>query len=382
MKSFRAALASCVVLAMAMFGVSAESLVPRGFQEPKARIVDLELSELEIGKAVAYLFAKVNGKYSLAPNVKGVTTVSLRGIPFEDALANVLRQVNATWRVKDGIYEIALKPQPEIDWGRVADEDRELYGEDVREVLARLFKGVGIAPAISPHVQGRVKISDSDLKDITFEAALQKVLKQANATYRVSGGVYEIVPQDVGKTIVSIRAENEDIREVLRRLFKNVGVSYSIEPEVRGTVTVQLTSVSFEAALGNILKQVDATYGVEAGIYMIVKPRIRFGGGPFDSRYIVQEPEVAPAITMDDRHLFVLVGKRLFKVNKSDLKTVLSTIEFGSDSRDQSKLAPIEPRQSSALAVDGKFVYVLRGMMLSKVNKSDLKTVVQRKLGE
>jgi type II secretory pathway component GspD/PulD (secretin) len=72
------------------------------------------------------------------------------------------------------------------------------------------------------------------------------------------------------KIIPSLELDSADVREALRALFKNVGVSYSIAPEVQGTVTVSLRNVTFEAAIQNILKQVNATYRVDGGIYQIV----------------------------------------------------------------------------------------------------------------
>ncbi len=76
---------------------------------------------------------------------------------------------------------------------------------------------------------------------------------------------------DPGQTIISsLDLDSVDVREALRALFKNVGVSYSIAPEVQGTVTVNLRNVTFEAAIQNILKQVDATYRIEGGVYQII----------------------------------------------------------------------------------------------------------------
>ena len=71
--------------------------------------------------------------------------------------------------------------------------------------------------------------------------------------------------------IPSLELEQADVREALRALFKNVGVSYSIAPDVQGSVTVSLKNVTFETALQNVLRQVDSTYRIEAGVYEIVK---------------------------------------------------------------------------------------------------------------
>jgi len=87
----------------------------------------------------------------------------------------------------------------------------------------------------------------------------------------VAGAPIKAHAQDVGQQIIpSLELDQADVREALRALFKNVGVSYSIAPEVQGAVTCSLRNVTFEAALQNVLKQVNATYRVEGGIYQIV----------------------------------------------------------------------------------------------------------------
>lgn len=321
MKSFGATFAGCLVIAVAVFGLSfGTGRAQGGLQEPAAHVIDLELSDLEIGKAVAYLFAKVNGKYSLAPDVKGVTTVSLRQVPFESALANVLRQVNATWRIRDGVYEIVLKPQPEIDWARVAAEEKEARGEDAVEVIARLYKNAGVSVEISPDVKGRIRLNENDLKSLTFEAAIHRVLKQANATYLVEGGVYKIVPQSAGQKIVSFEFKNEDVRDALRQLFLSTDITYSIGVEVQGTVTATMKNVPFDTALANILKQVDSKFLIEGGVYQVVRNSTRLDEGSLVATGI--SPNQTPVMTQDDRYLYILRGDMLYKVNKVDLKTV------------------------------------------------------------
>ena len=86
-----------------------------------------------------------------------------------------------------------------------------------------------------------------------------------------------------GKNISSLDYESADVREALRALFKNVGVSYTIASDVQGLVTVHLRNVPFETALQQITRQVDATYRIEGGVYQIVKredqnPNVVVGG--------------------------------------------------------------------------------------------------------
>lgn len=81
------------------------------------------------------------------------------------------------------------------------------------------------------------------------------------------------------KIIPSLELDQADVREAIKILFRNVGVSYSIAPDVQGVVTVSLRNVPFETALQNILKQVNATYRVEGGVYQIIA-RIEETTGP------------------------------------------------------------------------------------------------------
>ncbi|MBX7134332.1 MAG: hypothetical protein K1X67_16790, partial [Fimbriimonadaceae bacterium] len=89
-------------------------------------------------------------------------------------------------------------------------------------------------------------------------------------------------PRD--QTIGSLQLDQADIRDALKILFRNVGVSYSIDSNVQGTVTCDLKNVPFETALRSVLSQVQATYRVEGGVYYIVlktvdKPDVSDGGG-------------------------------------------------------------------------------------------------------
>jgi len=73
------------------------------------------------------------------------------------------------------------------------------------------------------------------------------------------------------KQIPSLEYQQADVREALRAMFRTVpGASYTIAPDVQGNITVSLKNVSFEAALQNITKQVDATYRIEGGVINII----------------------------------------------------------------------------------------------------------------
>jgi len=73
----------------------------------------------------------------------------------------------------------------------------DLADADVRDALRILFKNVGsdISYTVAGDVQGTVTVN---LKDKTFETVLNAILSQVGATYRIDGGIYNIIrkPED------------------------------------------------------------------------------------------------------------------------------------------------------------------------------------------
>jgi hypothetical protein len=119
-----------------------------------------------------------------------------------------------------------------------------------------------------------------ELMSRNFKLALAAVLGMAMLTGIPTIAHAQTDPAD--QIIPSLDLDAVDVREALRALFKSVGVSYSIAPEVQGTVTVNMKNQRFDTVLQNILKQVDSTYRVEGGVYQIIKreePQPTAGGG-------------------------------------------------------------------------------------------------------
>ncbi len=78
--------------------------------DPRDKIIpSLELDQADIRDALKILFRSVQVNYTIASDVQGTVTVSLKNVPFETALRNVLSQADATYRVEGGIYVIIKK---------------------------------------------------------------------------------------------------------------------------------------------------------------------------------------------------------------------------------------------------------------------------------
>jgi len=283
---------------------------------------DFTVDKVEARLAFRKLFDLYGKSFSISPDVVGSISLFAHNVTFDQALQNMAKQVNARFKIDDGIYVITgrsleasgqpMSPRPGEIYGSVSSgrmnlsatsgaHDRmqlKLEKADVREALRKVCEMAHVSYAIDPLVQGEVTL---DLKNVTFESSLQNILHQVDATYLVENGVYIIgkrINQRIGvpgspdrrpfdptlppgfqrgttasgsREQLQLDANQADVRQILRKVFQNANVSYSIAPEVQGIVTISLRNVTLEVALQNILRQVDATYRVESGVFEIIK---------------------------------------------------------------------------------------------------------------
>ncbi len=121
-------------------------------------------------------------------------------------------------------------------------------------------------------------------------------------------------PRD--KIIASLELQSADVRDALSILFKNVEVSYTVAADVQGTVTVNLKNQTFEVVLQAILKQADATYRVEGGIYNIIKKEVVAPPPPGDTGGPTVNPQSTTRIYKlrirhaDPQYVFNLLSNR------------------------------------------------------------------------
>jgi type II secretory pathway component GspD/PulD (secretin) len=130
-------------------------------------------------------------------------------------------------------------------------------------------------------------------------------------------------PTQAPQSQLGVRADI-DVREALRSLFRSVGTSYSIASDIQGTVTPLPGSRTFDERLTAILKQVNATYKFEGGVYEVVSlhPSLDLTAGPDVISIVGSVPSGPPAITTDESFVYVVSGATLFKISKVDLKIV------------------------------------------------------------
>jgi type IV pilus assembly protein PilQ len=108
--------------------------------------------------------------------------------------------------------------------------------------------------------------------DALFEAAAatldqEQASQSSGASYR-SRTISETPTQFTGEPI-SLDLKDADIKDVFRTISQLTGLNIVIDPEVRGTVTVQLEDVPWDQALDLILKQNGLGYVLENNIMRI-----------------------------------------------------------------------------------------------------------------
>jgi type IV pilus assembly protein PilQ len=127
-------------------------------------------------------------------------------------------------------------------------------------------------PAPSPATKPASK-PPSSRSDALFEAAAAQ-LNQEQPNQPTSGQAYrsrtiaEAQSQFTGEPI-SLDLKDADIKDVFRTISQLTGLNIVIDPEVRGTVTVQLEDVPWDQALDLILKQNSLGYVLENNIMRI-----------------------------------------------------------------------------------------------------------------
>ena len=99
-----------LLFAVGLFAAPAEV---RAQQDPNNIIIEsVELDQADIRDALKVLFRSTSLNYTVAPDVQGVVTVSLKDVPFKTALRGILQQVDATWREEGNIFNVIRKPDP------------------------------------------------------------------------------------------------------------------------------------------------------------------------------------------------------------------------------------------------------------------------------
>lgn len=272
----------------------------------------LDLQSVDVREALRDLFREHLFGYTIATDVQGTVTLSLRNVTFDVALQNILRQVDATYRVNHGFYEVVHRPDspatPAEAWP--APETRRAIDERYASIRSAVKNGKGSALTQWLGDDFKVSTGSGDSKGladalrmlvdlernypmVTREYAPYNAWERTKSTPRISvlisyrrgdGGVRRFFDrweetqmgwrlmfrEDAGMPTLKLVFHNADLSDVVHRLFSEMGISAEIDPAIQGKVSGDFTGMPFETILQKILANHNLTYRVVGGVYHIV----------------------------------------------------------------------------------------------------------------
>jgi type II secretory pathway component GspD/PulD (secretin) len=271
----------------------------------KTNVPFLEVNQADAREVIKRLFWDYHFAGTIAPEVQGTITLSLRNVDFDTALQNILRQVEATYRIDHGFFEIVRTPDPSssisIEPPPVNATMMEVsasYSQMAAAVM--LGKGKEFARYLAPDFEARnateTKKADQAVRYLIETQRAYPRFAVEREPYRSKGTIEVLVSygqahstihfrdswreSPEGKWVLYAREETAlqpsrrfvdvPLSKVLTALFKEAGVSYSLDPSLERNVTIDLTGVTFEIALTRLLAPINATYRIEGGVYQVL----------------------------------------------------------------------------------------------------------------
>jgi hypothetical protein len=160
------------------------------------RFVTTKFTNVPVEDAIARVFQPLHMKYELKPDVKGMVSIDAVRSDFSDVLRDILLQSDAISEMVDGVYTIRPIQHPQQPRTKTIGIPQDMLlgkvsyeNADVRLVLKELFGLGGVKFSIAPEVQGIVMM---DLHNVSLETAIRNVLKQVDASSKVTATGLEI----------------------------------------------------------------------------------------------------------------------------------------------------------------------------------------------
>ena len=272
----------------------------------------VEFEGTDVREALRWLFRAGSVGGTIAPDVQGTITVSLRNVPWETALQNVTRQVEASYRVDHGFFEVVRREDPpstydsearetiesrlrrrstvegwyatlrtQVATGRGAELRGRLSSEFETRNATRILRGEDAVRRFIDDFRAwpslRIVKDDDVGKQIPMEAVVVAYdrpfappLVFRDVWRKDQDGVVRLASREETSLNPVRRFTDVPISEVLRAVSGDFYASWTIDPALDRRVTVDLTGLPFEAVLQKLVRQIGATYWIEGGVYHIV----------------------------------------------------------------------------------------------------------------
>ncbi len=264
------------------------ALLAQAPDRTQAILPEVVFEQADAREALRWLFRKGLIGGTIAPDVQGVVTLSLRNVTWETALQNVTRQVDASYRVTEGWFYVVrheeftlIEPShPSADLLKIESSYQKISnavaagrGSDLRNALAVGYEDrnatrtltsepairslVGTVRAYPRFAVERVdRLEDARAEFIVSYARPQAMPLYYRDFWRRTGGEWRLAAHEETVLNPPLRFKDALISEVLRTVAKGV--------------TIDLTGRTFDAALSELMRTTGLTYRIEGGVYDVV----------------------------------------------------------------------------------------------------------------
>ncbi|HTB99878.1 MAG TPA: secretin N-terminal domain-containing protein, partial [Ferruginibacter sp.] len=113
---------------------------------------------------------------------------------------------------------------------------------------------------------------ESDEEIVTKEKGLSNAnfsIKKVNKDGSSSASSIEVNNDDNGKKIITLNVINAPIKDVIKNIAGQAGISYFEYSDIEGNTTANVKGMAFDQVLGDILHDTKYTYNIDKGVYMI-----------------------------------------------------------------------------------------------------------------
>lgn len=268
----------------------------------KTIVLRVDFQHADAREALKKLFREHLFGVTIAPDVQGTITLSLRNVSFEAALQNVTRQVDATYRIDHGWFEIVRRqdvslvppyePDPEYvsietAYGTFKNAVAAGKGGELRRLLEPSFEARNATetkrgePAVRSLIDTVRTYPRSQVEHVvrwrvapspSAEIVVGYPRPGAPTLYyrdfwKKTGRDWRLAVREETVLNPTLRFENAPLAEVLKALARDTDFAWAVEPNWNRRITVDLTRLPFEAALRRIMEAAGATYRIEGGVY-------------------------------------------------------------------------------------------------------------------
>lgn len=219
------------------------------------------------------------------PQVTGRVTVRLLNIPLDVALADMLEQIGAEYRLERGVYRVSKKASTVSTEVIVVKDGKlslDVANVEIKQVLQGIASQAGVNIVAAQGVNGPVSIH---LKKLPLETGLDALCSSMGLLVgKTSAGLYRVFPAQgqgaapgqvyaqVQNGQLTVDVTNADLAELVKSITRQTGEDLVLFGQVHESVTARFTQHSLDEALGIIFSGSKYAYRRVGNVMLVGDP--------------------------------------------------------------------------------------------------------------